>query len=117
MRTSSEFDKAYKEYFLAKHELSKLTKIFKYKESFKHISGKMVHAEALIPITYELGDGARIRHAIISTMSVGGDLGNGWLKVFKQSSWRGVTISLEAFLNLPDWYEGADALVCTVSES
>ena len=100
--TSEEIIKIRQQYNKAKGFLCNISKEITLSETFNHVSGSKVQATAKIKGIFDLDSNlVVINTAIISTL--GKDLENNWLKLNKQSSDRYKQISLEAFLNLPDW--------------
>jgi len=84
-------------------------------ETFNHMSGKKVKATAKVKAYFDLDSYYGIYQvAIISTIEK--DLENNWLKLHKQSSYQYKSISLEEFLNLEDWEDSKESLVCTIIE-
>jgi len=101
------------EYLRLKSILSKTEKAIEIVERHKHISGATVESKATIKAWFDLESNcARINKAVISTLDK--DLTNGWLKLNSQSSDRYKSISVEDFMNLPDWNISLEKLECKI---
>ena len=101
------------EYLRLRSILIKTEKAIEVTEQHKHISGVTVQSKATIKAWFDLENNcARINKAVISTLNK--DLTNGWLKLHSQSFDRYKVISLDDFMNLPDWDVSLEKLECKI---
>ena len=101
------------EYLMLRSILIQTEKAIEIVEQHKHISGVIVESKATIKAWFDLEKNcARINTAVISTLNK--DLTNGWLELSVQSSDRYKSISLDDFMNLPDWNISLEKLECKI---
>lgn len=103
-------------YMSFKAQLAKSKKAITITQEHKHISGITIKSTATVKAWFDLNDNmARINTAVISKLTnKDSDLTKDWLKLNVQSQDRYKHISLEEYINLPDWDESLEKLECEI---
>ena len=103
-------------YFNFKSELRDLRKAVEITREFRHGSGVTVTAVATVECYYDLEkDCIRILKEVTYSLKIESTPTEGWLKLTTLTRDGFIYEDVEYFLNLPDWYEQMEDLVCTTA--